>query len=137
MVVLKVRARGDGRIVNWSGLKQGRLVDVSRLTGMTMTLTDVVSDLCSFAESLDREYRVETLVPNGPGVTSYDLVLIGIGFSIVCSLRVVRGWYPLNPFAAEWGVNYDVIVTAHAESSETETHVVAMLTSKYMHQRVV
>ena len=102
-----------------------------------MTLTDVVSDLCSFAESLDREYRVETLIPNGPGVTSYDLALIGTGFSIVCSLRVVRGWYPLNPLAAEWGVNYDVIVTAHAESSETEAHVVAMLTSKYMHHRVV
>ncbi len=139
MVILKVQAQGDGRVVSWSGLKQGRLVDVSRLGTLLFctTLTDVVADLCSLAASLDREYRIEMIVPNGPTTASYDLSLIGTGFQIVCSRRLIRGWFPLNPLAAEWGANYDVVVTVHAESSETEAQVVALLTSKYMHHRVV
>ncbi len=139
MVILRVQARSDGRVVSWSGLKQGRLVDVSRLGTLlfSTTLTDVVADLCTFASSLDGKYRIEMIVPNGPKTASYDLALVGEGFRIVCSRRLVRGWFPLNPLAAEWGANYDIVVTAHAESSETETQVVGMLTSKYMHHRVV
>ena len=138
MVTLKVQARGDGRVVSWSGLKQGRLVDVSRLGTLffSTTLTDVVADLCSLALSLDRDYRLEMIVPNGPTTASYNLALIGDRFQIVCSRRLVRGWFPLNPLAAEWGKNYDVVVTVHANANETESRVTAMLTSKYRSHRV-
>src|SRR5688572_28997347 len=84
---MRVRATGSGRIVGWSELKQGRLVDASRLGRLflTTTLTDVITDLCALAESLDADYQVVMLIPNGPTTASLDLKLVGSGFEIVCA----------------------------------------------------
>ena len=133
MPTVRVQATGDGRIVGWSELKQGRLVDTSRLARLlfTTTLTDVITDLCVLAESLDKGYRIVTVVPNGPTTTALDLALLGTGFEIMCSRRLVRGLFPLNPFAAEFGSNYDVVVTVNASSDEVRSKVVGLLQSKY------
>ena len=133
MATIRVQATGDGRIVGWSELKQGRLVDTSRLARLffTTTLTDVITDLCALAESLDRGYRIVTVIPNGPTTAALDLALLGTGFEIICSRRLVRGLFPLNPFAVEFGSNYDVLVTVNASSDEVRSKVIGLLQSKY------
>ena len=133
MATIRVQATGDGRIVGWSELKQGRLVDTSRLARLlfTTTLTDVITDLCALAESLDKGYRIVTVIPNGPTTAALDLALLGTGFEIICSRRLVRGLFPLNPFAAEFGSNYDVLVTVNASSDEVRSKVIGLLQSKY------
>jgi hypothetical protein len=134
MTTLRVQATGSGRIVGWSELKQGRLVDTSRLARFffTTTLTDVITDLCALAESLDKGYWIVTVVPNGPTTAALDLALLGTGFEIICSRRLVRGLFPLNPFAAEFGANYDVVVTVTASSAEVQSKIVGLLESKYL-----
>ena len=133
MATIRVQATGDGRIVGWSELKQGRLVDTSRLARLffTTTLTDVITDLCALAESFDKGYRIVTVIPNGPTTAALDLALLGTGFEIICSRRLVRGLFPLNPFAAEFGSNYDVLVTVNASSDEVRSKVIGLLQSKY------
>ena len=133
MATIRVQATGDGRIVGWSELKQGRLVDTSRLARLffTTTLTDVITDLCALAESLDKGYRIVTVIPNGPTTAALDLALLGAGFEIICSRRLVRGLFPLNPFAAEFGSNYDVVVTFNASSDDVRSKVMGLLQSKY------
>lgn len=133
MGTIRVEATGNGRIISWSELKQGRLVDTSRLARLflTTTLTDVITDLCTLAGSLDRAYRIVTVIPNSPTTSALDLVLLGTGFEIMCSRRLVRGLFPLNPFAAEFGSNYDVVVTVTASSAEVQSKVLGLLQSKY------
>jgi hypothetical protein len=132
MTTMRVRATGSGRVVGWSELKQGKLVDASRLARffLTTTLTDVITDLCALAESLDPGYRIVMLSPNGFTTASLDLKLVGAGFEIVCSRRLVRG-SPINPFVAEFGSNYDVVVTIDGDSAEARCAVVELLRSKY------
>jgi hypothetical protein len=130
---MRVRATGSGRIVGWSELKEGRLVDASRFGRffLTTTLTDVIADLCTLAESFDADYHIVMLIPNGPATASLDIKLIGPGFEIVCARRLVRGWFPLNPFAAEFGSNYDVVVTIGGDSPKVKSAIVEFLRSKY------
>jgi len=133
MAIIRVQAKGTGRVVGWSELKQGRLVDTSRFGRLfaTTTLTDVIADLCELADSLDKEYRIVTIVPNGPTTAALDLALLGTDFEVVCSRRLVRGLFPLNPFAAEFGSNFDVVVTVNGASTEAKSKVVGLLQSKY------
>jgi hypothetical protein len=133
MATIRVQATGSGRIVGWSELKEGRLVDASRLARFffTTTLTDVIADLCDLADSLDEHHRIVMILPNGPTTASLDLSLVGEGFEFICSRRLVRGWFPLNPFAAEFGSNYDVVVTVNSASDEIQSKVVRFLQAKY------
>ena len=139
MSVIRVRATADGRVVRWSDLKQNRLVDtkgIGRLLAFTTILTDVVTDLCSLAESLDRDFRIVTVAPSGHTTTSFDLALIGDGFEVTCGRRLVRGGFPFNPLAAEFGRNYDVLVTIAAPSDRMTTAVMAMLESRYSYEMI-
>jgi len=133
MTILRVKAKGDGRIVSWSRLKQGQLVDAKRFGSFssTTTLTDVVTDLCALCQSLDGQCRLTMVFPNGPTTAAFDLTIIGNGFQVLCGRRLIRGWFPLNPFAAECGANYDVIVTVDASSNEAKSKIVDLLQAKY------
>jgi hypothetical protein len=64
----RARATATGRVVGMAELKLGRLVGASRFARLflTTTLTDVIMDLCSLAESLDSGYRIVPIVPNAP-----------------------------------------------------------------------
>jgi hypothetical protein len=128
---MRVRATGSGRVVGWSELKEGRLVDATRFGRLllTTTLTDVITDLCALAESVDGEYEIVMIVPNGPTSASLDMKLLGLGFEIVCSRRLVRGWFPFNPIAAEFGANYDVVVTIGGDSPKARSAIVEFLQS--------
>ena len=134
MVSMRVQALGTGRIVNWRALKRGALVETScfaRWWSITTTLPDVITDLCTLAESYDSAYRVVTVVPNGPTCVSLDLALLSGEFEIMCSRRLIRGLFPWNPLAAEFGSNYDVVVTVTAPSAELQSSIVTFLKSKY------
>ena len=113
--VFRVRATGTGRVVRRSELLKGNLADVSRFLAPAdrAVLPNVICDLHALAQSLDRDCQLKVLLPNGYTTASLDLVLTGSDFEIVCARRLVRGWFPLNPIAAEFGSNYDVIVTVN------------------------
>lgn len=133
MTSMRVRATADGRIVGWSELKKGRLVDTTRLSRLflTTTLTDVIADLCAWSQEFDSNSRIEMLIPNGPATASLDIKLVAKGFEIVCARRLVRGWFPLNPIAAEFGSNYDVVVTITGGSPNV-TEMLRRLRTKYL-----
>lgn len=137
MSVLRVRATANGRVVRWSDFKQGRLVDsggLAWMTTFTTVLTNVVADLCEIAESFDKDFRIVTMFPNGVTTTSYDMALIGDGFEIACGRRLVRGLFPLNPLAPEFGANFDVLVSLAGSSDRFTSAVMTMLNSKYEYQ---
>jgi hypothetical protein len=132
MAILRVRAKSTGRVVCYAALKRGELVGTTRLSSLfsSTTLPDVMTDLIAAAEEIDPNRRVRAVVPNGPATASVDLAITGSGFEIVCSRRLVRGWFPLNPFAAEFGSNYDIVVSIHAPP-EIETRLAEQLCGKY------
>jgi hypothetical protein len=116
VAIIVAQATGTGRVVRWSALKEGRLEDATRLGTLffTTTLPDVITCLLAAAEAADPKYRLVTVIPNGPTRASLDLAILGSGFEVLCSRRLVRGLFPVNPFAAEFGANYDVVVSINA-----------------------
>ena len=46
---------------------------------MSTTLTDVITDLCALAQSIDENYRIATVVPNGFTTAALDIMLDGEG----------------------------------------------------------
>ena len=133
MTTLHVHATRTGRVVKWAALKRGQLVDASRLGSLffTTTLPDVITDLIDFCQTRDKNCCVEMIVPNGPTRVSMDLAIVGRDFKVVCSRRLVRGLFPLNPLAAEFGGNYDVVVTIESGNQPIQDKIAQMLRSKY------
>jgi hypothetical protein len=133
MTTFHVRATSTGRVVSYSQLKRGVLRDASRLGSLffTTTLPDVITDILDLCQSFDKDYRIVTVIPNSATSAALDLAITGKGFNVLCSRRLVRGLFPLNPFAAEFGSNYDVIVTINAEKQEIRDKIVQSLQSKY------
>jgi hypothetical protein len=133
MTTVRVRATGSGRIVGWSEFKRGEIVDASRLGRFffTTTLTDVITDLCAVAVSLNPDYKIRVVVPNGFTTAALDVVLTADEFEVYCERRLTRGWFPLNPLAAEFGSNYDVTVTINCASDEVKSAFLDSLQSKY------
>ena len=81
-------------------------------------------------ESLDSRSRVVPVVPNGFFRVGFTLAVLCRDIEVTCAKRLVRGWFPFNPVAAEFGANYDVVVTV-AGASQDAGMIVNMLTSKY------
>src|SRR5262245_57394781 len=132
MPILRVKATGNGRKVSWTRLKEGQLVDAHGFSlAPTTVLTDVVADIIALGQSLDSQSRVVMVVPNGFFRVGFNLAVLGRGFEVTCARRLVRGWFPLNPLAAEFGSNFDVVVTVAGVSEEAVGKIVGMLTSKY------
>ncbi len=132
-LTLHVQARSTGRVVSWFALNRGELIDASRVPYFffTVTLPDVITDLIEHCQALDPHCRVETIIPTSSTSTALDLAIVGKGFRIVCARRLTRGWFPLNPFAAESGGNYDVVVTIDTNQPRLRDELVALLTRKY------
>jgi hypothetical protein len=119
MKTIRVRAKGTGRIVGWRPLTLG-CIEVptawQRLIRLTTTLPDALVDVIDAALRQDPSMKLTCIVPNGPTSAQLDISLSGHGYQIVCSRRLVRGWFPLNPFAAEFGSNYDLVISADGDS---------------------
>lgn len=50
---------------------------------------------------------------------------------INCGRRLVRGWFPFNPIAAEFGSNFDVLVTFNADTPEIEEQLADGIRQSY------
>jgi len=132
MVTLRAKATGAGRVVKWSRFKKGELVDCPRWNFLlTTVLTDVVTDVIDWAKTTDPTCSVAPLFPNGFTTASFDLLIKGKGFQAICGRRLVRGLFPLNPIAPEFGSNYDVMVTVSADAPEVEQSIIERLRRKY------
>ena len=133
MSILRVKANGTGRVVSWNALKRGELRDASpiqRMICLTTVLPDVINDVLETTKNADPHSRVTCVVANGPTSASLDLAIIGSDFEVTCARRLVRGMFPLNPFAAEFGRNYDVVVTINATPA-MEASLTTRLRSRY------
>jgi hypothetical protein len=134
MPILRVTATGNGRKVKWRELCSSTLVDSSLFApNFTTVLTDVVADVIDQCRSLDAKVKIVMISPNSFNTTNFTLALAGKGYVITCSRRLVRGWLPLNPIAAEFGFNYDVYVTLEGAAKEVPEGILSFLTSKYEH----
>lgn len=133
MPILHVKATDSGRVVSWPKLKQGQLADTQRLRSLapTTVLTDVVTDIHDLCRTLDSNCRFVTIIPNGFTSLTFNLAFIGRGFEVTCTRRIVRGWFPLNLVAQEFGGNYDVVVTVNGTNGDAIGKVLEMLKSNY------
>jgi hypothetical protein len=118
--------------VNWAKLKRGELVSQSRFSfSLTTVIPDVIVDVIEKCESIDSLCSIEMLHPNGFTTATFDIAIHGKGFQVNCGRRLVRGLFPLNPIAAEFGSNYDVLVTIATDHSETENELSNVISDKY------
>ena len=132
MKTLRAKATGAGRIINWTRFKKGELVEGSRWKCLlTTVLTDVVTDVIDWAKTTDPTCTIPPLFPNGFTTASFDIAIKGNGFQVNCGRRLVRGLFPLNPIAAEFGSNYDVMVSVTADTLEVEKEIVEHIRQKY------
>jgi len=132
MITLLAKAAGTGRVVNWSRFKQGEWVDQSRIS-MTPTtvIPDVIADVIDKCQLLDPGCSVKTLFPNGFTTAQFDIAIRGSAFEVNCARRLARGMFPLNPFAAEFGANYDVLVRVSSSDQKIEDQISEVVSSKY------
>ena len=133
MITLLAKAKGTGRLVNWSRFKQGEWVDQSRISlTPTTVIPDVIVDVMGQCESIDASCSVEPLFPNGFTTAQFDISIKGKGFQVNCGRRLARGLFPLNPFAAEFGSNYDVLVAISAANREVEESIASVVSDNYV-----
>lgn len=135
MITMRVQAKGTGRLVNWSRFKRGELVDQSRLSlSLTTVIPDVITDVIAACQGRTTEMEIKPLFPNGFTTASFDIAIQGDGFHVNCGRRLVRGGFPLNPLAAEFGANYDVLLIISAEDPGIEEEIADSVRGKYMCQ---
>ncbi len=132
MITLLAKAKGTGRVVNWSRFKQGEWVDQSRISVTpTTVIPDVIVDVMEKCESIDPSYSVEALFPNGFTTAQFDIAIRGGAFEVNCGRRLARGMFPLNPIAAEFGGNYDVLLTVSSSDQKIEEEIAEVVSRKY------
>ncbi len=117
-MIIKTKATKTAYTISWSKFKDSVVKKQSRLSLTPTTLIpDVIDDLFKKSEELDSAFKVQIIIPNGYTSASMDFAIIGHNFEVTCSRRLVRGCFPFNPFAAEFGGNYDVTCTINAENN--------------------
>jgi hypothetical protein len=136
MITLLAKAEGTGRVVNWSRFKQGEWVDQSRISlTPTTVIPDVIVDVMEKCEAIDASCSAMPLFPSGFTTAQFDISIQGKGFQVNCGRRLARGLFPLNPFAAEFGANYDVLVTVSASDPGIEEAIATVVSGKYQCKR--
>jgi hypothetical protein len=136
MIMLLAKAEGTGRVVNSSRFNQGEWVDQNRISlTPTTVIPDVIVDVMEKCQSMDPSCSVETLFPNGYTTAQFDIAVRGSAFDVTCGRRLVRGFFPLNPIAAEFGRNYDVLVTVSSAEPKIEEEIAAAVSQKYICKR--
>lgn len=138
MITLLAKAEGTGRVVNWSQFKQGEWVDQSRISlSPTTVIPDIIVDVMEKCKSVDADCFIEPLFPNGFTTAQFDISIKGKGFQVNCGRILARGLFPLNPIAAEFGSNYDVLVTVSATDQGVEDMLASVVSDKYKCKKVI
>lgn len=137
MITLLAKAEGTGRVVNWSRFKKGEWIDQSRISlSPTVVIPDVIVDVLEECEATDSACSIEPLFPNGFTTAQFDISIHGKDFQVNCGRRLARGLFPLNPIAAEFGSNYDVLVTVSASDRALEEKLARVVSDKYECKKV-
>jgi hypothetical protein len=132
MITMKVQAKGTSRVVNWSRFKQGELVDQSRWSfSLGTVIPDVIADVITICQGLTKEMEIKTLFPNGFSTASFDIAIRANGFDVNCGRRLIRGGFPLNPLAPEYGANFDVLLAVSSEDPTIEEQIASAVREKY------
>lgn len=135
MVTMRVQAKGTGRRVDWSRFKKGELVDRSQLGfSPTTVIPDVITDVIAVCQRLTGGIDIRPIFPNGFTTASFDIAIQSEGLRVNCGRRLVRGGFPLNPFAAEFGANYDVLLTISGDDPKVEEQIAGAVREKYVCQ---
>jgi hypothetical protein len=133
--VFKAQASGTGKYVDWSKFKQyGEIEERNPVKSsfMTTTIPDILNDLLSFLAEKHIDFQVKTIFPNGFTTTSLDLLIECDDIHILCGRRLVRGFFPFNPFAAEFGKNYDLMFSLSGSEALVEG-ICEQVITKYKH----
>ena len=125
----RVKAKGTGKIVDWSCFKNNELKETNRIDALlTTVIPDIVADIMNLLEEKKVETSLSVIFPNGFTTASFDILLKSENFQILLGRRLVRGYFPLNPLAAEFGANYDVLVSLYGEDeilNEIENNIIS------------
>lgn len=137
MKLFVVEAKGTGRIVSWKKFKEGEFVDRSRFSlSFTTVLTDAVNDMYSICREFDNNCKIVIIEPNGFTTSKFRIVFKGANYSIVCERILVRGGFPFNPLAAEYGKNYNVLFSVDTQNEEFEQKIYDHFKSKYYMEEI-
>jgi hypothetical protein len=131
MRTLKVKAQSKGKVVDWYKFRKGVLRNRGTFSFLTTALTDVITDVIGLCRSEDPHSDIKVVIPNGFFSSAFDLSITAKDFKIVCGRRLTRGFFPLNPIAAEFAYNYDVILSIDTSLFNFEEKLVGFLKAKY------
>ena len=109
--VFRVRAKGSGKVIDWNRFISGEIKNTGR-TGafLTIVLPDVIAEILNFLDEKEITATISSVFPNGFSTSSFDITVSGDDFKILLGRRLIRGLFPINMFAAEFGSNYDALI---------------------------
>lgn len=131
--VFRTKATGTGSFVDWKKFKlDGELEEANPIGSalLTTTIPNPLSDLINFFHEKKIPFKISTIFPNGFLTASFDILITTPKAHILCGRRLVRGLFPLNPIAAEFGKNYDLLFSISGEA-ELSSAIVETVLSKY------
>jgi len=101
-----------GEVVGWWAFRKGRFKSpdwFGRCFGVTTALTDAVTTMWKLCQEIDPKSQRFVIVPNGFTSSYFRIEFRSQQFLVEAERRLARGAFPLNPLAAEFGGNYEVI----------------------------
>lgn len=126
-----VKATGTGAIVGTQKLMEEEVVNASRIEKkfMTTTLPNVITDLITIAKERDPDTCIELTIPSTFVSADLSIILKGGDFTINCERKLARFfWFP---FMAEFGSNYNILVSTNSTSQEFQTIIRSHLEGSY------
>ena len=128
----RVRATGNGRVVDVEALQEGKLVDASWYSlSLTAVLTNAITDAIEFCRQQDPSFELRCVEPPTSTSSTMVLELSGDGFTLTCRRELARGGDHANPFKAEDGASYDVVFSINADFEDLEDELTMELQSIY------
>lgn len=129
--LLRIRATKTGLVVDYRKFLEGKVVPASRILKgfMTTTLPDVMTDIQELCFQRQPETEIEIGVPNSFVTANLVVAYRSQEFRVICGRTLVRGL--LNPFAAEFGKNYDILTYIESDLKEFHDELRSVLETKY------
>jgi hypothetical protein len=133
-----VEAMGNGRVVNWRELKKGKFVDQRSLSfSITTILTDAVVDMYNICREFDKDCKIVVIEPNGFTTSKFRIAFRGANYSVICERIKARGGFPLNPLAAEFGKNYNILFNINTQAEELQKKIYNHFKNKYVMEEII
>jgi len=137
MMVVRLQATGTARVVDWRQMKKNVLVNargLARIFRITTTVPDALQDVIDCLAEFDSRLQFRVIAPNSWTTASLDILLSGERIHVVVARRLVRGLFPINPIAPEFGSNYDLVVSIDSETRPDAIDALKRVFGKYPHQ---